>query len=592
MGSRTEQLRAHTGFTSMQESVLSAMNEVDAAIGYALNCQQALLQASGLPVNAVATLAAALGAVHRSVTDAHFPVFELLRMVGVHAAEWEKEGEAVKWLLHNSERLKAELAVAVRDLGAAHGELAQLRKDHALLGWERLYVLAARRRPGFRWRFLVPTFLDNPARFRPADSTPDKSRLPTKAPKAPKAPVVVLTPAEQAKEDLRRENAALKQRLAELLDADATLQAETGLAKASAGKRKDAAASNGAGGNGGKGPWPRDAPEGPTDLCVEVVEVAGLQDSYQGDLFCTAALLDDADAVLAASGAADPGLYCSADAVAFDHVFRLAGARNTHSVRVTLALARGGPPVAEAIVPAGVLLAGEQTLQRAAHGPGGSVRETRRVSSLIEVDMARAPEALLPPANSEGAEAAAPAAPAWVPPGRLKLRLAGWAPELNGNSGGGNGGNGGGALHAADPDYALARRRERCVGYCKRDMCCWMGRTGGRTATHLSLVLGLGFSLVCLCFLFFFPLFAGRPVRLQRAGLVPDPALADTGREGAALFDLLEVTEGDLQRPAFTLQDMMDLTVLHTRQMQQLNDLLECVAPALAPARGRVFACC
>jgi hypothetical protein len=54
-----------------------------------------------------------------------------------------------------------------------------------------------------------------------------------------------------------------------------------------------------------------------------------------------------------------------------------------------------------------------------------------------------------------------------------------------------------------------------------------------------------------------------------------DSEAAESFKDGGKLFDLLEVTEADLHKPAFTLQDMMDLTVLHTRQMQELQESME-----------------
>ncbi len=112
-----------------------------------------------LPPPFLFKIAVVCGRVYRNFSDMNTPVYELLRLVKIYSASWEKNSAIFKKLNDMYENKKQMLNIAIKRLAMNEKKTKLFAKERRILNWERLFIkMSEARGHGRRWKFQIEAF--------------------------------------------------------------------------------------------------------------------------------------------------------------------------------------------------------------------------------------------------------------------------------------------------------------------------------------------------------------------------------------------------------------------------------------------------
>jgi hypothetical protein len=111
-----------------------------------------------LPPTLQFKIAVVFGNMYRSLSDLNTPVAELLRLVKIYSASWEKNSALLKKLNEQYESKKQLLNIAIKRLTLVDKSTNMFQKERRIMNWEKLYMkLSEAKGHGRRWKFHIDT---------------------------------------------------------------------------------------------------------------------------------------------------------------------------------------------------------------------------------------------------------------------------------------------------------------------------------------------------------------------------------------------------------------------------------------------------
>eukprot|EP00042_Codosiga_hollandica_P039020 m.324274 g.324274 ORF g.324274 m.324274 type:complete len:869 (+) comp55537_c0_seq1:88-2694(+) len=140
--------------------VVCSSQEVSAALAELGHWKDDLL-AHNLPANVLLRLLILYGRLHRATVDLQVPLVELVRLVKLFAQPWQRKSIALQRLNDDYDHNKRQLDLALKRVTTTTTDVEKLRTERLYMQWERLFAkLLAMRRHSRRWKFLVDSFHD------------------------------------------------------------------------------------------------------------------------------------------------------------------------------------------------------------------------------------------------------------------------------------------------------------------------------------------------------------------------------------------------------------------------------------------------
>jgi hypothetical protein len=148
----------HTKFDVLIDTVLTNFSESQISIQELLKLKDDLLM-HYLPAPLLFRVAVIFGQVFRSFSDLNTSVNEMLRLVKICSAPWEKNGAVMKKIHDMYENKKQMLNIAIKRLAAVDRKTKLFVKERRIMNWERLFIkLSEAKGHGRRWKFQIETF--------------------------------------------------------------------------------------------------------------------------------------------------------------------------------------------------------------------------------------------------------------------------------------------------------------------------------------------------------------------------------------------------------------------------------------------------
>eukprot|EP00117_Sycon_ciliatum_P022830 scpid86120/ scgid19576/ len=142
-----------------------------------LACKDEILK-HALPPALLLRIVVSTSKIFRLFSDANTPMLELLRLVKLYSADWEKQSAALKKLHADNESKQRQLNIALRRIEMTAMEQQRMAKERRVMNWERLFAkLHNRQSHGRRWKFLMQSFKDKlrDGKLNPESYAPSKS---------------------------------------------------------------------------------------------------------------------------------------------------------------------------------------------------------------------------------------------------------------------------------------------------------------------------------------------------------------------------------------------------------------------------------
>lgn len=145
-------------FDVLIDTVLTNFSESQISIQELLKLKDELLL-HYLPPPLLFRVAVVFGQVYRSFSDLNTSVYEMLRLVKIYSAPWEKNGQVMKKIHDMYENKKQMLNIAIKRLAAVDKRTKVFARDKCILNWEKLFVrMSEAKGHGRRWKFQMDTF--------------------------------------------------------------------------------------------------------------------------------------------------------------------------------------------------------------------------------------------------------------------------------------------------------------------------------------------------------------------------------------------------------------------------------------------------
>jgi hypothetical protein len=149
----------HTAeFEVLVDTVSTSLSEVQASVQELILLKDEILL-HHLPPSFLFKIAVICGRVYRNFSDMNTPVYELLRLVKIYSASWEKNSVIFKKLNDMYENKKQMLNIAIKRLAMNEKKNKLFAKERRILNWEKMFIkMSEARGHGRRWKFQIETF--------------------------------------------------------------------------------------------------------------------------------------------------------------------------------------------------------------------------------------------------------------------------------------------------------------------------------------------------------------------------------------------------------------------------------------------------
>ncbi|CAF0939608.1 unnamed protein product [Brachionus calyciflorus] len=145
-------------FEVLIDTVQTSFSEMQLAMQDLLKLKDELLL-HFLPPPLLFKLAVVFGKVFRSYSDLNTPVTEMLRLVKIYSASWEKNSIVLKKIHDMYENKKQMLNIAIKRLAMVDKKTKLFAREKRVLNWEKLFIkLSESKGHGRRWKFQMDTF--------------------------------------------------------------------------------------------------------------------------------------------------------------------------------------------------------------------------------------------------------------------------------------------------------------------------------------------------------------------------------------------------------------------------------------------------
>jgi stress response protein SCP2 len=153
-GAREQRQRRET-FSRLCEQVLACLVGVDSSLAELFALKDQLLEHK-LPPALLAYLTITASRVFRSKSDLQGPLFELVRLVRLHSADWEEHTRSLEAMQTQLDDRERRLTVAVRRLEMTGMQYERARSMRRVSMWERLFSrVVAHQGQSMRWRYML-----------------------------------------------------------------------------------------------------------------------------------------------------------------------------------------------------------------------------------------------------------------------------------------------------------------------------------------------------------------------------------------------------------------------------------------------------
>ena len=147
-----------TKFESLIELVSTNFTEVQSSVQELLQLKDDLFL-HFLPPPLLFRIAIVFGNVYRSFSDLNTPVYEMLRLVKIFSASWEKNSQLLKKMADLYENKKQLLNISIKRLANVDKKTKLFAKEKRIMNWEKLFIkLNETKGHGKRWKFRMETF--------------------------------------------------------------------------------------------------------------------------------------------------------------------------------------------------------------------------------------------------------------------------------------------------------------------------------------------------------------------------------------------------------------------------------------------------
>lgn len=156
--SASTQVDTANKFDVLVDTVFANFTEVQTVVQDLLKLKDELLT-HFLPPPLLFKIAVIFGKVYRTFSDLNTPVNEMLRLVKIYSASWEKNSQVLKRLHEAHESKKHMLNIAIKRLAMVEKKSKLFDRERRILNWERLFVrLTEAKGHGRRWKFQMDAF--------------------------------------------------------------------------------------------------------------------------------------------------------------------------------------------------------------------------------------------------------------------------------------------------------------------------------------------------------------------------------------------------------------------------------------------------
>ncbi len=112
-----------------------------------------------LPPPLLFRIAVVFGNLYRAFSDLNTPVYEMLRLVKIFSASWEKNSQLLKKISDLHENKKQLLNIAIKRLANVDKKTKLFAKEKRVQNWEKMFIkLNEAKGHGRRWKFRMETF--------------------------------------------------------------------------------------------------------------------------------------------------------------------------------------------------------------------------------------------------------------------------------------------------------------------------------------------------------------------------------------------------------------------------------------------------
>jgi len=112
-----------------------------------------------LPPPLLFRIAVVFGKVYRNFSDLNTPVCEMLRLVKIFSATWEKNSAVLKKLHDMYETKKNLLNIAIKRLALVDKKTKLFQREKRISNWEKLFIkMSESKGHGRRWKFQIEPF--------------------------------------------------------------------------------------------------------------------------------------------------------------------------------------------------------------------------------------------------------------------------------------------------------------------------------------------------------------------------------------------------------------------------------------------------
>eukprot|EP00056_Hartaetosiga_gracilis_P005152 m.81850 g.81850 ORF g.81850 m.81850 type:complete len:976 (-) comp12070_c0_seq3:1442-4369(-) len=133
------------------EKLLTSINEFVQLKDAVVNCD--------IPRPLHLRLLSVSGGMNQGVNALYHPLYELVRLVELYSQGWEEKGSVLSNLHKTYNTHHRQLQVALSKMQMDEGEMSKLKKDRLMLLWEAVYARAmANQRHGRRWKYLIESY--------------------------------------------------------------------------------------------------------------------------------------------------------------------------------------------------------------------------------------------------------------------------------------------------------------------------------------------------------------------------------------------------------------------------------------------------
>lgn len=126
-------------FDGLIELVQTSFSEVQSSTQALLELKDELLM-QFLPPTLKFKMAVIFGNMYRSLSDLNTPVVEMLRLIKIYSASWEKNSALLKKLNDMYETKKLMLNIAIKRLTLVDKSTDLFQKEKRIMNWEKLYL--------------------------------------------------------------------------------------------------------------------------------------------------------------------------------------------------------------------------------------------------------------------------------------------------------------------------------------------------------------------------------------------------------------------------------------------------------------------